>query len=385
MSNSENPLRYVEVNLSNIAANVKNVKAKTSAEILAVVKADAYGHGIIPVAQTAIEAGATWLGTALLEEAVQLREAGFNVPGGVIAWLTPPGDDFETALKLNIDLSVSTITQLEEIIRAGEKTSIKPRVHIEVDTGMRRGGLLNTYNDWNDFLEYLQLRKEKVNFVGLWTHFARADEPNLPCTQEQLTNFEQYKSELSAAGIEPKYIHVCNSAGTLTRSTSDHKSIVRLGIGMYGLSPDRGSLGDATDSFGLLPAMTLKAKLVQVKKAPKGSAVGYGGTEVLQQDTHLGVVLVGYSDGIPRHASNSSAGVSFNEVKAPLVGRVSMDQISVDLGPDTTAKAGDYVTVFGGGGKDGGLYSIDDWATACHTINYEFVTRIASRVKRIYI
>jgi alanine racemase len=127
--------------------------------------------------------------------------------------------------------------------------------------------------------------------------------------------------------------------------------------------------------------MKLQAKLVQVKKAPKGSAVGYGGTAVLEQDTHLGVVILGYSDGIPRHAS-SAVGVSFNGVKAPLVGRVSMDQITVDLGPNSTAKAGDYVTVFGG--NDGG-YSIDDWANACQTINYEFVTRIACRVSRVYV
>jgi alanine racemase len=154
--------------------------------------------------------------------------------------------------------------------------------------------------------------------------------------------------------------------------------MVRLGIGMYGLSPDRGSLGDATASFGLVPAMTLTSKLVQVKKAPKGSSVGYGGTAVLEEDTYIGVVMLGYADGIPRVAT-SAAGVSFGGVKAPLLGRVSMDQITVDLGLETTAKAGDYVTVFGEGG-----YSVDDWATASGTINYEVVTRVASRVPRVY-
>ena len=372
-------LRLVQINLAAIAANVKTIKHRTTADVLAVVKADAYGHGIIPVARTAIQAGASWLGTALLEEAVQLRKAGIEVP--TIAWLTPPGDDFEAALKLNIDLSVSSIVQLSEILDAGSKTGIKPRIHIEVDTGMRRGGILNTYNDWSDFLLYLQSKQEHVHVVGLWTHFARADEPNTQCTQEQLNVFEQYSSELQDAGLAPEFIHVCNSAATLTRDVSDHKSIVRFGIGMYGLSPDRGMLGDATDSFGLRPAMQLKAKVVQVKKVSKGSAVGYGGTQVLKEDTHLGVVMLGYSDGIPRHAT-SAVGVSFNGVKAPLVGRVSMDQISVDLGAATpTVKAGDYATVFGG--VDGG-YSIDDWANACKTINYELVTRIARRVRRVY-
>ena len=377
---SSSNLRFVQIDLSAIAANVKTVKDRTTAEILAVVKADAYGHGIIRVAHTAVQAGASWLGTALLEEAVQLREAGIEVPGGIIAWLTPPGDDFETALKLNIDLSVSSVAQLSEIIEAGLKMKIKPRIHIEVDTGMRRGGVLNTYNDWSDFLTYLQSKREQIDVVGLWTHFARADEPTTQCTQEQLNIFEEYSSELKNIGIEPELIHVCNSAATLTRDALDHKSIVRLGIGMYGLSPDRKMLGDATESFGLRPAMKLKAKLVQIKKASKGSAVGYGGTQVLEEDTYLGVVILGYSDGIPRHASNA-VGVSFNGVKAPLVGRVSMDQISVDLGPNPIAKAGDYVTVFGG--NDGG-YSIDDWANACKTINYELVTRIARRVRRVY-
>ena len=147
---------------------------------LSCCQADAYGHGILLVARTAIKLGASWLGTALLEEAVLLRQSGLVVPGGVIAWLTPPGDDFETALKLNIDHSVSSIIQLSEILDAGEKTGIKPRVHIEVDTGMRRGGLLNTYNDWKAFHAYLQPRKEQLDVIGLWTHFARADEPDLP-------------------------------------------------------------------------------------------------------------------------------------------------------------------------------------------------------------
>ena len=172
------PLRVVSVNLSAIAANVKTVKERTAADVLAVVKADAYGHGILPVARTAVKAGASWLGTALLEEAVKLREGGIEVP--VIAWLTPPGDDFETALRLNIDLSVSSTAQLAEILDAGVKTGIKPRVHIEVDTGMRRGGVLNSFDDWTNFLAFLRSRSDQLHVIGLWTHFARADEVRLP-------------------------------------------------------------------------------------------------------------------------------------------------------------------------------------------------------------
>ena len=360
---------YVEIDLSAISHNVKTVKSKTNANILAVVKADAYGHGLVPVAQTAISAGATWVGVALLEEALLLRKGGIDVP--VIAWLTPPGDDFESALKHNIDLSISSITLLKEIVAAGKKVGIKPRVHIEIDTGMRRGGFLD---EWRDFLEVLGQYKDSLTVVGLWTHFARADEPESTFTTEQMATFDARFAELVASGIEPQIVHLSNSAASLVHPQA-HRNMVRLGIAMYGLSPDIKTLGNI---FGLKPAMTLKAKLSLVKKAPAGSAIGYGGTAVLKNDSTIGVVVLGYSDGIPRNATNV-AGVSIDGVKAPLLGRVSMDQFVVDLGPNSQVQAGEYVTVFG---EDG--YSIDDWAAASSTINYEIVTRIAPRVHRIY-
>lgn len=363
---------YAEVDLGAIAHNVSTIASKTDADILAVVKADAYGHGIVPVAQTALSSGATWLGVALLEEALTVRKAGIEAP--IIAWLTPPGDDFVNALKHNIDLSVSSIQLFNEILEAARIVGVKPRLHIEVDTGMRRGGLLS---EWSDFRKVIAQHKDEVHFIGLWTHFARADEPESNATAEQVTEFEKYLAELKAAGISPEIIHLSNSAATLTYPSA-HKGMVRLGIAMYGLSPDVTTLGDGSQ-YLLKPAMTLKAKLSLVKKAPKGSAVGYGGTAILKEDTQLGIVVLGYSDGIPR-GTGSAAGVFIKGRKAPLVGRVSMDQFVVDLGADTTAEAGEYVTVFGGDG-----YSIDEWASAAQTINYEIVTRIASRVQRIYV
>ena len=364
---------YVEVDLKAIASNISTIKGKVDAQVLAVVKADAYGHGLVPVAQTALSAGATWLGVALLEEALNIRKAGIESP--LIAWLTPPGDDFESAIKNNIDLSVSSIALLSEIVKAGKSVGHKPRVHIEVDTGMRRGGILD---EWSQFLAELLKVKDQIEVVGLWTHFARADEPESDATNLQIAEFEKYFASIEAIGIHPHYVHLSNSAATL-KFPKAHRSIVRFGIGTYGLSPDVNALGSASD-YGLRPAMTLKGKLALVKKAPRGSAVGYGGTAVLEQDTYLGVVVLGYSDGIPRNAG-LGAGVSIHGKKAPLVGRVSMDQFVVDLGPETSAVAGEYVTLFGA--VDG--YSIDDWARASGTINYEIVTRIASRVPRIYL
>lgn len=363
---------YVEVDLGAISHNVKTIASTTNAEVLAVVKADAYGHGIVPVAQVALSSGATWLGVALLEEAFTVRKAGISAP--MIAWLTPPGDDFINALKHDIDLSVSSVQVFNEMLEAARQVGVKPRLHIEVDTGMRRGGFLD---EWVDFLQVLSQHKDEVRIIGLWTHFARADEPDSSATADQITEFEKYLADVNGAGIYPEIIHLSNSAATL-KFPGAHKSMVRLGIAMYGLSPDVSTLGNASE-YSLKPAMALKAKLSLVKKAPKGSAVGYGGTAILKSDTNLGVVVLGYSDGIPRGTSDS-AGVSFDGARAPLVGRVSMDQFVVDLGTQTSARAGDYVTVFGGDG-----YSIDEWASAASTINYEIVTRIASRVQRIYV
>ncbi len=359
----------VEVNLNAISNNIKSIKSKVQAEILAVVKADAYGHGLVPVAKCAIDAGATWLGVALLEEAISLRESGIKAP--IVSWLTPPSADFKKAIELDIDLAIPSLKHLELIVAAGKALGKKPRVHIEVDTGMSRGGLLG---EWPEFL--IAVAGADIDVVGFWSHFARADEPGEIANQNQLIEFEGKLEELIAIGITPKYVHLANSAAILTNSSS-HKNIVRLGIAMYGLSPDVKTMGSSQD-LDLEPAMTLKAEIHLVKRVPAGSPVGYGGTQITSRDTKLAVIAIGYADGIPRNAS-SAVGVFAAGRKAAIIGRVSMDQFVVDLGADSNAVAGGVVEVFGPLG-----YSIDDWAEASGTINYEIVTRIASRVPRIY-
>jgi alanine racemase len=361
-----------EINLTAIAQNIALVKSKTSAQIMAVVKADAYGHGLVPVAETAISAGVTWLGVALLEEAIALRAAGIRAP--IISWLTPPGEDFALALVSGIDLSVSSGMMFEEVLAAAKVTGITPRIHIEVDTGMSRGGFLA---DWNNFLTDLKAHVLEVHVVGIWSHFARADEPDEPATKKQQSEFAKRLKELREIGIEPDYTHLANSAATLTIPTS-HQDIIRLGIAMYGLSPDVIHLG-SSKKLQLKPAMTLKAKLNLVKKVPAGSEVGYGGTAKLKSDSYLGVVAIGYADGIPRNTS-MAAQVVINGAPAPVIGLVSMDQFVVNLGAETQAKPGDWAVIFGENGN-----SVDDWAKAAATINYEIVTRIGCRVPRIYI
>ena len=365
-----------EVDLSAIAHNLKLIKDKTNSQVLAVVKADAYGHGLINVAKAAVAAGADWLGTALLEEGISLRAAGVKAP--LICWLTPLGEDFKTAIKNNIDLSVSSVELLAELIEAGRAVNIVPRIHLEVDTGMTRGGVRN---DWSAFVAEVAkaVKDNGVEVVGIWSHFARADEPEQSFNQQQLDTFHKRLAILISQGINPQYVHIANSAAALTNKEA-YKNIVRWGIGLYGLSPDVITLGDS-DKLNLKPAMKLKAKLHLVKAVEAGAHVGYGGTAIVKADTKIGVVTIGYADGIPRNTTNS-AGVFINGKRAPLLGRVSMDQFVVDLGVDSKAKTGDEVVIFGDGSA--GEYTVDEWASAAGTINYEIVTRIGPRVPRIY-
>ena len=365
-----------EISLFAIADNLKLIKSKTNAQVLAVVKADAYGHGLIQVGKVAENVGADWLGTALLEEGIALRNSGIKIP--IISWLTPLGEDFKAAINLDIDLSISSTELLNEIVLAGKSVKKIPRIHVEVDTGMSRGGV---GDDWQLFLNELSkaVAANEINIVGIWSHFARADEPEEVMNKEQLAVFEDRIKSASAAGIKAEFIHISNSAASLTNKSA-HKNIIRWGIGLYGLSPDLNNLGDSK-SLNLKPAMRLKAKLHLVKAVKAGVSVGYGGTAITKNDTKLGVVTLGYADGIPRNANNL-AGVFVVGKRAPLIGRVSMDQFVVDLGSNSLAKTGDEVIVFGDGAD--GEYTADEWAKASGTINYEIVTRIGSRVPRIY-
>ena len=365
-----------EINLSAITQNFKSIKSRTTADVLAVVKADAYGHGLIPVSKALEEAGADWFGTALLEEAINLRKAGILKP--IISWLTPLGEDFKSAIDLDIDLGIPSIDLLDEVIKAASLAGKAARIHLEIDTGMSRGGVLSEWDQLiKSVLAGVNLKQLKV--IGIWSHFARADEPDELMNQEQLSLFEEKVNQAKAAGIDAQFIHIANSAALFTNKSA-HKNIIRSGIALFGLSPDVKTIGDSS-SLGLKPAMKLKAKLNLVKEVKAGSSVGYGGTAVIKSDTKLGVVALGYADGIPR-STNNLAGVFVDKKRAPIIGRVSMDQFVVDLGITSTAKTGDEVIVFGDGSN--GEYTVDEWAKAANTINYEIITRIGPRVPRIY-
>jgi alanine racemase len=356
------------VDLSAIKHNVELLKKTAGTKLLAVVKADAYGHGLVPVAKAAISAGADYLGVALLEEAIALREAGVEAP--ILAWLVQPGSDFKKAIELNIDVAAASLKALQEISDASE--SKKARVHLEVDTGMTRGGFLS---EW-DHLTAENLKNVEV--VGIFSHFARADEPGEAQNDEQLTRFNEMVERVHSFGFTNVIRHLSNSAATIKNHAAAF-DMVRTGIAMYGLSPDVKTLGNS-QSLALRPAMQLRAAMYLVKDVPANTPVGYGASESTSADTKLGVIAMGYADGIPRIAHG--AGVWSAGKKAFSIGRVSMDQFVVDLGAQSKAQSGDWVVIFGNGSH--GEFTADDWGAASQTINYEIVTRIGPRVPRIY-
>jgi alanine racemase len=354
--------------LARITENVKHLKNLSGTNVMAVVKADAYGHGLVEVARAAIDGGASALGVALLEEAITLRKAGITSP--ILAWLVPPGSDFKSAVDNDIDLAASSIIALEQIGSVTSKN--RPRIHLEVDTGMTRGGFLS---EWGKLDAH---HVANIDIVGIFSHFARADEPGQEQNNQQRERFKEMVATLESFGYTNIVRHLSNSAATL----KDHQSrfdMVRAGIAIYGLTPDLENLG-TSESLGLKPAMQLRAKLHLVKQVPAGAAVGYGATTHTTSETKLGIVAMGYADGIPRIAKN--VGVFVDGKRAPVIGRISMDQFVVDLGADSRANSGDWVIVFGDGSK--GEYTADDWGAASLSINYEIVTRIGPRVPRIY-
>lgn len=356
------------VDLSAIKHNVELLKKTAGTKLLAVVKADAYGHGLVPVAKAAISAGADYLGVALLEEAIALREAGIEAP--ILAWLVQPGSDFKKAIELDIDVAAASLKALQEISDASE--SKKARVHLEVDTGMTRGGFLS---EWDQLTaEHLH----NVEVVGIFSHFARADEPDEAQNEEQLARFNVMVERVHSFGFTNVIRHLSNSAATIKNHAAAF-DMVRTGIAMYGLSPDVTTLGNS-QSLALRPAMQLRAAMYLVKDVSADTPVGYGASESTSADTKLGVIAMGYADGIPRIAHG--AGVWSAGKKAFSIGRVSMDQFVVDLGAQSRAQSGDWVVIFGNGSH--GEFTADDWGAASQTINYEIVTRIGPRVPRIY-
>ncbi|MFB7516957.1 alanine racemase [Streptomyces sp. NPDC056144] len=368
-----------EIDLGALRANVRTLRARIAptARIMAVVKADAYGHGAVRCARAALEAGAEWLGTATPHEALALRAAGItDVP--VMCWLWTPGDPWDAGIEAGLDMSVSGMWALEEVVEAARRTGGTARVQLKADTGLGRNGCQPA--DWPRLVgEALTAEKNGlVKITGLWSHFACADEPHHPSIAAQLDVFRSMLDFAEKAGVTPEVRHIANSPATLTLPES-HFDLVRTGIAMYGVSPSP-ELGTSAD-FGLRPVMSLKASVALVKQVPAGHGVSYGHHYVTGSETTLGLVPLGYADGVPRHASGRGPVLVGDRVRT-VAGRVAMDQFVVDLGGDTP-EPGTEAVLFGAG--DRGEPTAEDWAVAADTIAYEIVTRIGARVPRVYL
>jgi alanine racemase len=360
------------IDLGAIRANVALIRQRSGAEVMAMVKADGYGHGAVRAAQAAVRGGATWIGVAFVDEALALRRAGLDVP--ILVGITAPGDPFDEALEHGIDLAVGATGLLREVAEAAERTGRMARVHLKADTGMTRGGA--TPQQWPDLVE-AALKAESVGTVaavGLWSHLACADEPGHPSVARQVSAFDEAVDLAERAGVRPEVRHLANSAGALTLPEARY-DLVRPGIATYGLSPVP-QLGD----FGLRPAMTLVSTVVLAKRVGAGNGVSYGHTYVTSEETTVALIPAGYADGVPRNGSNVLELLAAGR-RRRIAGRVCMDQFVIDLGDDVLA-AGDEVILFGPG--DDGEPTAQEWAEATGTISYEIITRIGLRVPRVY-
>ncbi len=367
----------IVIDLDAIRHNVRRLREiATPARVLAVVKADAYGHGMQPSARAARSAGAEWLGVAVLEEALALRAAGDDGP--ILCWLAVPDESYDAAIDADVDLTASSTWQLDEIAAAARRVGKAARVQLKADTGLSRNGA--TAEQWPELVARAKAAQaaEAIRVTGTWSHLACADEPDHPSVKVQEAAFVDALAVVEAAGLDPGIRHLANSPATLTRPTS-HFDLVRCGLAVYGLSPVP-QLASAAD-LGLRPVMSLQSRLAAVKRVPAGSGVSYGHTHVTERETTLGLVPLGYADGVPRHLS-SRGEVSVAGRRLRIVGRVCMDQFVVDLA-DADAAPGDPVELFGSG--DGGTPTAQDWADAAGTISYEIVTGPRGRAVRRWI
>jgi alanine racemase len=363
------------VDLDAITANVAALRRHVGGrDVMAVVKADGYGHGIAESAAAARRGGADWLGVALLDEALQLRAGGDSGP--ILSWLAVPGERYADAASADVEVAAYSLDQLTEVASAARQAARRPRVQLKLDSGLGRGGAHP--DDWPQLVDAaarLQARGV-IEVTGVWSHLACSDEPDHPSVKAQTSAFESGVRYACDAGLEPRHLHLANSGAVLNLPDTWY-SMVRPGIAIYGVSP----MGDGSSAVPLAAAMTLRATVALVKRVHAGQGVSYGHTYLTENETTLALIPLGYADGIPRHASGRGpvllAGHLFT-----VAGRVCMDQFVLDVA-DTAARAGDQAVVFGD--ARGGEPTAHDWARAADTIGYEIVTRIGSRVPRRFV
>ncbi|ETW21204.1 alanine racemase [Mycobacterium gastri 'Wayne'] len=345
-----------------------------NAQVMAVVKADGYGHGATRVARAALAAGAAELGVATVDEALALRADGITAP--VLAWLHPPGIDFAPALLADVEIAVSSARQVDELLDAVARTGKTATVTVKVDTGLNRNGVAPPL--YPEMLTRLRqaVAEDAIRLRGLMSHLVYADAPDRPINDVQAQRFRDMLAYAREQGVGFEVAHLSNSSATMARPdlTLD---LVRPGIAVYGLSPVP-ELGE----MGLVPAMTVKCAVALVKSVPAGEGVSYGHTWIAPHDTTVALLPIGYADGVFRSLGGRLE-VLINGRRRPGVGRICMDQFVVDLGPGRVdVTEGDEAILFGPGTR--GEPTAQDWANLVGTIHYEVVTSPRGRITRTY-
>lgn len=359
-------LREALVDVSAISENTRTLRDLTRTDVLAVVKADAYGHGAVRTARAALDGGARMLGVTDLSEAYELRDAG--IEADILSWLHAPGADFAQAVSRGVTLGLSTLEQLREAIAAG--TDDAPViVHLKLETGLSRNGFAP--EEWPEaFALAADAERRGVLIVeGMFSHLSNTTDDD---DRRALAVFLAGVTAAEAAGLRPALRHLA-ATGAAIALPEARLDMVRIGIGLHGLSPDPARI-DA-EEIGLRPAMTVRGVVTNVRRVPADTGLSYGYTYRTDRETTLALIPLGYADGVPRQASNR-APVRIGEKSYRIAGRIAMDQFIVDVGDDEV-HVGDEVTLFGAGGP-----TAEQWAEAADTINYEIVTRIGARVPR---
>ncbi|MGI5215064.1 alanine racemase [Plantactinospora sp. CA-290183] len=366
------PLAEAVVDLDAIAQNTRLLAGRTGAALLAVVKADAFGHGLLPVARTVLAAGAGWLGVTSRAEAMALRDAGVTAP--LLSWLHAPDEDFAPVVAAGVDLSAASTPHLAGIAAGARRARTRANVHLKVDTGLARNGAGD--GDWPELVRRARAFETAglLRVRGVWSHLATAEVPGDRGVAEQLRRLERALALARAGGLAPDLVHLANSAA-LVGLPRTHFDLVRAGIALYGVEPLPGQ------AAGLRPAMTLCSRVILTRRVPAGTGVSYGHDYVTRAASTLALVPLGFADGVPRAATGRGR-VWIAGRQCPIAGRVTMDQIVVDVG-DLPVRTGDEVLLFGSG--DRGEPTVGDWARWAGTNPHEIFTGVGARVPRRYL
>lgn len=364
---------WVQVDRSAVAHNVAALRARVApAQLCAVVKADGYGHGAPTMAHVAVDAGATLLGVALVEEGGRLRQAGISAP--ILLLSEPPLDEMDVVVTHDLTPTVYTVAGVRAAERAAAEADTELGVHLKVDTGMHRVGAAP---DDAPALARLITDSPHLSLEGVFTHFAVADDPTNPFTAEQNQRFAQVLASLVADGIDCGVIHAANSAAAIMHPDTRYE-LVRCGIALYGLVPS----AQVGNPLGLRPALSLRARVSHVKRVAAGEALSYGLRYRLGAESQVATVPLGYADGVRRALSERGGEVLIRGRRRPIAGTVTMDQIVIDCGPDGDVEVDDEVVLLGRQGDD--EIAAEEWAERLDTITYEIVCGFGARLPRMY-